>query len=46
MRSSDDEGPGSGTEVMTDGPGMVDGTADDEKMNAYVATVRDAQQAS
>ena len=38
--------PVSGTEVMTDGPGMVDGTADDEKMTAAVATGRDAQQAS
>ena len=39
-RTSDDE------EVMTDGPGIVDGTADDEKMTAAVATGRDAQQAS
>ena len=42
----DDEGPWCGTEGMTDGPGMIVGTADEEKVNAGVVTGMDAQQAS
>ena len=46
MGHDDDERPWSVTEGMTDGPGKIDRTADEEKVNVVVAKGMDAQQAS